>query len=135
MTTWAVSTGSAIVQDAFERPMSALYDAIAEATEMAAADPDFSVPSAEALAEAGKLLRMLPRDVQSPEPVVEPSGTIAWTWDRPGIGFLALAVNGSGVLQRSAFIDGARIHGRTAIADRLAPDELALLARFPVTHA
>lgn len=128
------ATSSAIEQDRFERPMLALYEALAEAHEVAAVSEDHMMPSVPTLREARKLLRMLPRDVAMPEPVIEPSGTIAWSWDHAGVGYVVLAVNGTGAVQRSAVIGGTLMHGRSAMSDRLAPDDLALVARFRLAH-
>ncbi|MBE7418098.1 MAG: hypothetical protein HS128_10165 [Ideonella sp.] len=91
-------------------------------------------PSDAAVDEARAILDMLPSWVMVPEPVIEDSGTIAWVWDSVGK-FLALAVNGTGTIQRSAIIDGQRSWATTLLRDRLSDADEALLAKFSSLHA
>ncbi len=128
-------TPSVIEQDRFQKPMSALVDAAIDQADIALESSDHVVPSGETYLEAIKLLRMLPANVEAPEPVIEPSGAIAWMWSRDTGDFLVLAVNGKGRVQRSAVLDGRESHGATILSDRLTHAEFALLASFPSSHA
>lgn len=127
-------TPSAMEQARFEWPASALLEVFAEATDEAAQNPEQSAPTSVALEEAICLLKMLPIGIDSPEPVVEPSGTIAWLWDRGDQGFLVLAVDGTGRLQRSAVIDGQEIADGFPLSSRLPADAMRSLAHFRSTH-
>jgi hypothetical protein len=92
-------------------------------------------PSQATIAEAYAVLEMLPSNVQPPEPVIEDSGTIAWVWDRWQGKFLALAVNGTGMIQRSAVINGDSSWATTRMLDRLSESDLELVAKFSASHA
>jgi hypothetical protein len=129
-------TPSTLEGKRFNLPVELLMEALTEASERARLAPlEQVVPSTEAVQEARTLLEILPTDIQVPEPVVESSGTIAWVWDREVGKFLALAVNGSGLVQRSASIDGEESWETTPMIGRLTAEELMLLARFSVSHA
>lgn len=93
------------------------------------------VPTEGTIAEAYAILEMLPYNVQPPEPVIEDSGTIAWVWDHSVGKFLALAVNGTGMIQRSSNIDGQRDWATTPMLDRLSEGDLDVLAKFSASHA
>ena len=93
------------------------------------------VPSHTTIDEALALLEMLPPKIWPPEPVIEDSGTIAWVWDRWPGKVLALAVDGTGKIQRSAFIDGQQSCDTTTIRDRLHPKDLELLMKFSPANA
>jgi hypothetical protein len=116
---------------AYEAQLANAWSALGEALQ----DELSVVPSATAVDEAVTLLEMLPSGVWPPEPVIEDSGTIAWVWDRWPGKFLALAVNGTGRVQRSAVVDGQRSWDTTAMLDRLSPADLELLAKFSPSHA
>ncbi|MBL8344913.1 MAG: hypothetical protein JNN03_05695 [Rubrivivax sp.] len=92
-------------------------------------------PTVAAIDEAFEILEMLPSGIQPPEPVIEDSGTIAWVWDSEVGKFLALAVNGTGTIQRSAIIAGKRSWDTTPLLDRLSGADVEVLARFRSLHA
>jgi hypothetical protein len=129
-------TASAIERDRFATPAELLVDALMDAAKFAFQAPgEQLVPSADTKREAIELLRMLPPDIDIPEPVIEPSGAISWSWDRGSAGFLILAVDGKGRVQRSALIDGEESWDTTPLSDSLPAEELALLARFRLANA
>jgi hypothetical protein len=113
-----------------------LFEALLDTAKFAAQAPaDQLVPMQETVREAIALLRMLPPEVEMPEPVIEPAGAISWLWDRGNDGFLVLAVDGKGRVQRSAVIDGAESWGENTLSEALAAEELVLLRHFRVSHA
>ena len=129
-------TASATARDRFETPAELLVDALFEAAVFASHAPsEQQVPSADTQREAIKLLRMLPSDVDMPGPVIEPSGAISWNWERGSDEVLILAVDGKGRVQRSAIFDGEESWDTTPLAESLQAEDLALLARFRVSHA
>ena len=129
-------TASATERDRFETPTELLLDALIVAARFAFQAPgEQLVPSADTQREAIELLRMLPLDADMPEPVIEPSGAISWTWDRGGDEILILAVDGTGRVQRSAVVDGDESWDTTPLTESLRSENLALLARYRVSHA
>ena len=131
----AEPTVSATEQRRFDQPAGLLISALEEATRLARDAPDEQiVPGPDTVREGIALLRMLPPDVEMPEPVIEPSGALSWAWERDDGSFLALAVTGKGQVQRSAVLDGTEAWGSAPLSERLAPEELALLTRFRVPH-
>lgn len=136
LTVESAPTALATERDRFATPAELLVEALIDAAKFAFQAPgEQLVPSADTQREAIKLLRMLPPDIDIPEPVIEPSGAISWSWDRGRDGFLILAVDGKGRVQRSALIDGDESWNTTPLSDSLQAEELALLARFRVAHA
>lgn len=131
----ATGTTSAVEHQRKGVPLTALYDAFDDALDAANEGDEQARPTAESFREADHILDILPPGGPSPEPVVEPSGAIAWVWDYPEIGFLVLAVNGTGRLQWSAAIDGAESHDTLALLDYLQPEVQALVARFHEVNA
>jgi hypothetical protein len=122
--------------DRFATPAGLMFEAFRDAAAYAAEVPsEQAAPSAKALREACNLLLMLPPDTEAPEPVVEPGGALSWLWDRGASGFLVLAVDGKGRLQRSAVIDGVESWDTSALAGSFAAEETALLRHFRVSHA
>lgn len=130
-----VATSSAVEQGRYVLPLSLLNERIAEAAALALESDEQLPPTSIATREAWLLLEMMPSNISPPEPVIEPSGAIAWTWERDDGPFLVLAVNGTGRLQHSAIIDGQQRHGSRPMSDRLEELELGLLARFAPAHA
>jgi hypothetical protein len=122
---------AALTPSVYEAQFANAWSALGEVLQ----DEPSVVPSATAIDEAVALLEMLPSNVWPPEPVIEDSGTIAWVWDRWPGKFLALAVNGTGKVQRSAVVDGQRSWDTAAMLDRLSPADLELLAKFSPSHA
>lgn len=130
------ATTSHIEQDRFTVTIDLLIEALEDAARLTFASPrEQAEVGPDTVREGMTVLRMLPTDVDLPEPVIEPSGALSWLWDRAADGFLVLAVNGRGHVQRSALIDGEESWGTTELTGRFAPEELALLARFRVSHA
>lgn len=128
-------TVSATEKRRFDQPAGLLFTALEEATRLAQEAPEEQlIPSPDTVREGIALLRMLPPDVEMPEPVIEPSGALSWAWERDDGSFLVLAVNGQGQVQRSAVLDGTEAWGLAPLSERLSPDELALLTRFRVPH-
>ena len=128
-------TASAIEQDRFATPMQLLAEALAFGLRMAQEAPaKYRFPTAAALREALKVLYSLPPNGEAPEPAVEPTGTVLWSWTSDDA-FLVLGVDGRGQLQRSSVVDGKEGVDATPLSDSFSPPLLDLLARFRVSHA
>ena len=128
-------TTSAIARSRLDAPVGLLFDALKEAAQFAHQAPDEQrVPSHDTMREGVALLRSLPPEVDTPEPVIEPTGALSWLWDRGAAGFLVLAVDGKGRLQRSAVIGGQETWGESPLTESLAPEVLALLGNFRAQH-
>lgn len=128
-------TATANEQDRFLTPASLLMEALLSGARMVSEAPaKYRFPTPAAVQEAIIVLTSLPADVDIPEPAVEPTGTILWSWSRNG-DFLVIGVDGSGQLQLSYVIDGAEDVDTVALAGSIAPEVLELLARFRVSHA
>jgi hypothetical protein len=116
-------------------PLTGLLDAFDDALNAAAEGGEQSAPTVDGFREAYALLKALPAGMIPPEAVVEPSGAIAWMWDQPAIGFLVLAVDGSGQFEYSAVLGGVEAHGKVALLDYLQPEVQALVAQFHEVNA
>lgn len=130
-----VRTQSSMDLARFERPRSLLIEAFSQASKEAQTNEEQATPSLAALREAIALLGQLPESVEPPEPVIEPSGAVAWTWDFEDGRFLVLAVRGQGRVERSAVVDGIESFGRSPLSDRLGHEEHLLLKHFRSAHA
>ena len=127
----AVPSSAAATPSVRENHLANAWSALAEALL-----EDHPVkPSDATIDEAVAILELLPSRMPPPEPIIEDSGTIAWVWDGQVGRFLALAVNGTGTIQRSAVIDGRRSWNTTPLQDRLGEADLEVLARFESLHA
>lgn len=121
---------ASITRSVLESNLANAWSALAKALQ----DDLPVMPTQAAIDEAFEILEMLPSNIPPPEPVIEDSGTIAWVWDGEVGKFLALAVNGTGTIQRSAIIDGERSWDTTPMLDRLSRAHLEVLARFRSLH-
>ena len=110
-----------------------MVDAL-EAQGRAAEDLEQRLPTAATYREALTVLDMLPPNIAPPEPAIEPSGAIAWSWEWDDGRFLVLAVNGTGKLQLSAIVDGAEYTDTSALSERWSDEEVKLLSRFRSVH-
>ena len=126
----AAPTTSAAEQGRIGVPFTALLDAVEDAERLASEDAEQAPPKEGAFSEAYRLLKMLPAGILPPQPVVEPSGAIAWVWDEPERGFLVLAVNGCGQMEHSAAIEGTESSGRSPLVGQFNPALIALLETF-----
>ena len=129
------ATASALQQARFATPASLLVESIKHVAKLAQAAPSkYRIPTPETLAEAIHLLAHMPAEIEMPEPAAEPSGAIAYSWDRDDA-FLVLAVDGSGQVQVSHIFDEVEGVTRINLTNPLSPDLLQLLTRFRVSHA
>jgi hypothetical protein len=129
------STPSALEDRRWQAPVQQLLAAAAEATQLMAERPTEQIePRPEAMKEALNLLTWLPTGLLPPAPVVEPRGTVAWEWEGDGA-HLILALNGTGMLQHSAIIDGQKHLGEDRFTWRLPREVLSLLERFDFRNA
>ena len=105
----------------------ALMDNYSEAKALAA-NGESLAPSPAALREAHSLLAALPSWAPKPNPIIEPSGAIAFEWDLGPSRFLVFAVKGTGTIEHSAILGlGNEVSGTTNFAGTLGSRELAML--------
>jgi hypothetical protein len=117
------------------RALHALDRALIEAEAISATVPhEQATPSELAQVEAIALLEMMHSNVATPRVAIEPDGSISFSWERDD-NWLVLAVEGRGMIDRSAVIHGAEEWGSTELSGRFAPEEVALLAQFTVPWA
>lgn len=90
---------------------------------------DQLLPSMLALQHARELIRCIPKRFPSPQPIIEPAGSISLEWDEGPHQFLVFATDGSGTIEFSAiFGPGEEHHGRTNFPGSMPRPLLQLLA-------
>lgn len=92
---------------------------------------DQALPTPAAMCEANELLAALPQWCDAPSPIIEPSGAIAFEWDRGPNRWLVLALKGTGTIEHSAMLGlGNEQSGTRNYAGALGRHELALLSEL-----
>ena len=106
-----------------------LLSAIEEGSKLARAR-GWAAPSAQAIAEAQRLLDLLEPNRRQPVVQVRPDGGISLEWESGSRGWLQLAVAGAGTLAHSAVIEGDEYELAEPFGDVLPPWAEELLHRL-----
>ena len=114
--------GSATGQARMAEPMVALYELYQRCRVEDWNGEDAEAISFEALAEAEKLLSLLPSSIPTPELLPEPTGSIAFEWYQGRNRVYVLSTSGKKAIEFAGLFGyGNEIHGKTNFEDALPP--------------
>jgi hypothetical protein len=112
--------------------MSPLLAAALADAQLLIATRGWTEPNAATVSEAQRLLDLLAADWPVPSVQVEPDGSVALEWEAASRGWTRLSVDGSGMLEHSAVIDGDEYEQVETFANELPDWALEVLRRlFP----